>query len=612
MARTQPRVVLICLGNPGPERSGTRHNAGYAFADYLQRNHGFPDFRALDGVEAEGVEGEIAGLPVLLVKPSTLMNECGRVVAPLSARCPCETSLYGIAHDDLDVPLGTVRGRSKGGHGGHNGVRAILAAAGEREFFRIKLGVHSAARAGHDSVADYLLSDFLPAERGQLEASFPQAEEILIGQIKSYAAGLAKQDRTEDVRTRYRQDVLADARRALAHLSVASPYPVFLSRREMGRAFDVVTALAKLLRKAQRAAAEDDDFRARLMAFIPEELRPLLPSPAASGGAFFAADLHVADGQIKVIELNCAVGYAHYARLADEALFPLLEERLGGIERPFDGDFASFLYARGLKPVHDPERGVIAFLRGFDNRDMFNADELADLARRIEQREALAIPLCHERDLQLRGDGLHLRDGRRVDLLYVEENLSEWGGLAADSAVRGAVTAGVVKTFPSLGTFLLTNKGFLSLLVDPSAQRWLQPDEAEGKVIRENVLWSHPLDEHIEPAAYHMLQQGLTLVVKDALGGGGRGVTVMRPDSSSQQTGHILRRRMLDGGSVVQGYFPAGRWAEDTDLRFDVRVLAAAHEGEIAIGPVYARVFRGEKVNFSDPGSGVAPVYVIV
>lgn len=62
---------------------------------------------------------------------------------------------------------------------------------------------------------------------------------------------------------------------------------------------------------------------------------------------------------------------------------------------------------------------------------------------------------------------------------------------------------------------------------------------------------------------------------------------------------------------MVQGYFPAGRWSEETDLRFDVRILASAHEADIAIGPVYARIFRGEKVNFADPDSGVAPVYVI-
>jgi hypothetical protein len=174
-----------------------------------------------------------------------------------------------------------------------------------------------------------------------------------------------------------------------------------------------------------------------------------------------------------------------------------------------------------------------------------------------------------------------------------------------------AVRSGRAKVFPPLDMFLYTNKGFLSLLADPSARRWFDPDDEESKVLRENVLWSAALDERMEPAAYYMLEQGLTLVVKDTLGGGGRGVTILRPDSSSQQTGHLLRQRLLAGNSVVQGYFPPGRWSADVDLSFDVRVLVAAHEGDIAIGPVYGRVFRGEKVNFADPDSGIAPFYVL-
>lgn len=549
-------------------------------------------------------------MAALLVKPATSMNDCGRLIAPMLKRYGADDNLYAIAHDDLDLPIGTVRGRQKGGHGGHNGVRAILAAAGEVGFFRVKLGVGSARKGDYDSVADFLLSDLEPDERERLEACFPQAEGALIGQVKSHAAVLSKRDRRRDVTGRYVAEVLDDAHAALAGVPAASPYPIFLTRAELGRVYDVVTALAKLLRKAKRAA-EDEGFAARLLRFIPVDLRVLLPSRSPRRGIFFAADMHLAGGSIKVIELNCAVGYGHYARLADEALYPLLRERLDGIERPTEAEFASFLYEQGLKPLHDPEGGVIAFLRGFNNEDMFNVDEVEGLARRVEERSGLSIPLCHERDLALRTDGVHLSDGRRVDLLYVEENLADWAALAEDSPLLEAAAAGGLKTFPPLDMFLYTNKGFLWTLADPAAREWLQPDEAESKVIRENILWSHPLDRHIEPAAYYMLEQGLTLVVKDVLGGGGRGVTVLRPGSSSQQTGHILRRRMLDGDSVVQGHFAPGRWSADSDLNFDVRVLAAAHEGDITIGPVYGRVFRGEKVNFSTPDTGVAPVYVL-
>jgi hypothetical protein len=350
---------------------------------------------------------------------------------------------------------------------------------------------------------------------------------------------------------------------------------------------------------------------ARLRSFIPEDLRDLVAASCGPGRLFFAVDLHVAGGRLKVVELNCAVGHAHYARLADEALFPWLSAQIEGLQRPSDAEFAEFLYRYGLRPQHDGERGAIAFLRGFNDRDMFNVDELERLAGRLEELSGAGVPRCHESDLALRDDGLRLPDGRRVDLLYVEENLSEWAGVAPGSPVLRAVKERVVKTFPALSTFLLTNKGFLTVLVDPAALDWLAPDDEEGKVLRENVLWSAPLDGRVEPAAYYMLEQGLTLVVKGALGGGGRGVMVLRPGSASQQTGHLLRQRLAEGDAVVQGWFEPGAWREGSDLRFDLRVLVAADDADIRLGPVYGRVFRGEKANFADADSGVAPVYII-
>jgi PTH1 family peptidyl-tRNA hydrolase len=611
MARTEPRVILICLGNPGPERAGTRHNAAYMLGDYLHDRHEFGPFEPLAGAECLIAEGSAAGLPVLLVRPTTSLNDCGRMMPPLLDAYPFDDHLYGVAHDDLDVPVGTVRGRQKGGHGGHNGVRAVLDAAGRKDLFRIKIGIGSGRREEYASIVDFLLSDFQDDERQMLESSFPEAEEILLGQIGMFAAGLSGRDRRQETAQRYVAEVLEDARTVLQDLPAVSAYPVLLRRSEVDRARDVVIALAKLLRKAKRAAGEEEALYAYLSGFIPEDLRPLLPPRSSSQDVFFAADLHVDGGRMKVIELNCAVGYAHYARLADELLFPLLQERLGSVTRPSEADFASFLYQHGLKPLHDPDAGEIVFLRGLNNEDMFNVDELESLAARMREQGAPRITLCHERDLTLQPDGLWLGDGRRVDVVYVEENLADWAEMSDLSPLVQAVRRQTVKTFPTPDTFLYTNKAFLSLLGDPSSEPWLQPDDREQQVIRTNLLWSHVLDADIEPAAYYMLEQGLRLVVKDTLGGGGRGVTVLRPESGSQQAGHILRRRMLDGDSVVQGYFEAGRWSEDSDLRFDLRILAAAHEGDVAIGPIYARVFRGTKLSFSDPDAGVAPVYVV-
>ncbi|MHC5035544.1 MAG: aminoacyl-tRNA hydrolase, partial [Planctomycetota bacterium] len=170
-AGAKPQLILICLGNPGPRYARTRHNAGWRFAEFLRQEHSFAPLAPMEGIEAVAAEGQMSGMPVLLVEPTTSMNDCGRVVAPLLDRFGSEDGLYAIAHDDLDLSVGSVKGRQKGGHGGHNGVRAILAAAGDCEFFRVKLGVNSARKSEYESVADFLLADFEGDEREQLQAS---------------------------------------------------------------------------------------------------------------------------------------------------------------------------------------------------------------------------------------------------------------------------------------------------------------------------------------------------------------------------------------------------------------------------------------------------------
>ncbi len=611
MARTEPRIILICLGNPGPQRAGTRHNAGFLFADYLREQCGFGPFESLEGADCRVAEGALSESAALLVKPNTSLNDCGAIMPALTERYGLDEHLYGIAHDDLDVPLGTVRGRQKGGHGGHNGVRSILETVGRKDLFRIKIGINSARRSDYDGIVDFLLSDFQPDEHEELQQCFAEATDVLLGQVRSYEAELAQGDRRQTVAAAYADRVLEAARSALEEIPAASPYPIFLHRRDLAQAQTVLVALAKLLRKARRAASEDPELWDRLVSFIPADLLPLLPDPSAQGTFIFAVDLHVADDGIKAIELNCAVGYAHYARLSHEALFPLLRSEIDGVQPASEVEFSRFLYEHGLKPLHDPQAGGIAFLRGFNNEDMFNVDELERLAARMHEQGAPEIRLCHQEEMELRDDGLHLRDGSRIDVLYVEENLSDWANVDPKSPLGEAVRGGLVKTFPALDMFAYTNKAFLSLLVDPSSEDWLQPDEAEQQVIRRNLLWSHLLDSDIEPAAYYMLEQGLRLVVKEALGGGGRGVTILQPGSGSQQAGHVLRQRMQAGNSVVQGYFGPGRWSRDSDLRFDVRLLAAAHEGDVIAGPVYGRIFRGDKLSFSEPDAGVVPVYVV-
>lgn len=146
--------IIAGLGNPGPEHQLTRHNAGFWFVDVLAQRHGgdFRDYRKYSG---ETARIAIAGHEVTLLKPTTYMNRSGLSIRQLSDffKIPAEEVL--VVHDELDLPVGTARFKSGGGHGGHNGLRDTIAHIGEN-FWRLRLGI------GHPSnkadVIDYVLT----------------------------------------------------------------------------------------------------------------------------------------------------------------------------------------------------------------------------------------------------------------------------------------------------------------------------------------------------------------------------------------------------------------------------------------------------------------------
>jgi peptidyl-tRNA hydrolase, PTH1 family len=167
-----PLRIIVGLGNPGPEHLVTRHNAGFWFVDLLARRHGgeFRDYRKYSGETAKITVGE---QEVILLKPTTYMNRSGLSVRQLSDffKVPPEEIL--VAHDELDLPVGSVRLKQGGGHGGHNGLRDTIAHIGET-FWRLRLGIgHPGNKA---EVIDYVLT------------RAPRAEEDLILESVSTAA----------------------------------------------------------------------------------------------------------------------------------------------------------------------------------------------------------------------------------------------------------------------------------------------------------------------------------------------------------------------------------------------------------------------------------------
>jgi|SRR5579883_731302 len=161
---SMPMRIIVGLGNPGPEHQVTRHNAGFWFVDLLARRHGgeFRDYRKYSGETARITIGE---RELVLLKPTTYMNRSGISVRQLSDFFKVPPDEILVAHDELDLPVGALRLKKGGGHGGHNGLRDLIAHLGEA-FWRLRIGIgHPGNR---QEVIDYVLT------------RAPRAEEDLI------------------------------------------------------------------------------------------------------------------------------------------------------------------------------------------------------------------------------------------------------------------------------------------------------------------------------------------------------------------------------------------------------------------------------------------------
>lgn len=165
--------LVVGLGNVGTRYAGTRHNAGFWYADGLADRLG-ESYRA-----DRKAQGELARVradgnrDIRLLKPSTLMNHSGRSVAAVARFLKLAPEAVLVAHDDLDLPPGTVRLKLGGGHGGHNGLRDIDAHLGSRDYWRLRIGIgHPGEREG---VIDYVLTRPSPEERRAIEEAIGRA-----------------------------------------------------------------------------------------------------------------------------------------------------------------------------------------------------------------------------------------------------------------------------------------------------------------------------------------------------------------------------------------------------------------------------------------------------
>ncbi|MFT4047044.1 MAG: aminoacyl-tRNA hydrolase [Solimonas sp.] len=131
--------AIVGLGNPGAEYERTRHNAGFWFVDQLADAARVP-LRSEAKFHGQLARIKLGGRDVLLLKPGTFMNRSGQSVQALAQFYKLAPASILVAHDELDLPAGTVRLKAGGGHGGHNGLRDIHKALGDG-YLRLRVGI---------------------------------------------------------------------------------------------------------------------------------------------------------------------------------------------------------------------------------------------------------------------------------------------------------------------------------------------------------------------------------------------------------------------------------------------------------------------------------------
>jgi PTH1 family peptidyl-tRNA hydrolase len=162
--------VVIGLGNPGRQYAGTRHNIGYDVIDYLAAGPGVGASRS--AFQSEVAETNEGGEKVLLVKPQTFMNLSGRAVRAVLDFYKLGPADLLVVCDDYNLPLGKLRVRAKGSHGGQNGLRNIQEQLGTDEYPRLRMGIGQPAPG---EAVDFVLTRFKPGERAAVEEAVAAA-----------------------------------------------------------------------------------------------------------------------------------------------------------------------------------------------------------------------------------------------------------------------------------------------------------------------------------------------------------------------------------------------------------------------------------------------------
>jgi PTH1 family peptidyl-tRNA hydrolase len=166
--------VVVGLGNPGKRYDGTRHNVGFAVIDNLALSPRAGRFQSRFQAQVSELSEEAD--KILLVKPETFMNLSGRCVREVMNYYQLPLTDLFVVCDDMNLPLGKLRIRTKGTHGGHNGLRDVQNHLGTTEYARLRIGVDSP----RDDAIDHVLGRFSPAEVPVIEDAVVLSAQVVL------------------------------------------------------------------------------------------------------------------------------------------------------------------------------------------------------------------------------------------------------------------------------------------------------------------------------------------------------------------------------------------------------------------------------------------------
>lgn len=167
--------LIVGLGNPGKEYENTRHNLGFKAIDELARRLGIKSLKSK--CQSFIAEAKIDDKKVIIAQPQTFMNNSGPAVRGLLEWFKINPENLILIYDDVDLEVGQLRVREKGGAGGHHGVESVMASVATTQFVRVRLGIGRESLT--DDVTDYVLQNIPPAQRESLDEAVVSAADAV-------------------------------------------------------------------------------------------------------------------------------------------------------------------------------------------------------------------------------------------------------------------------------------------------------------------------------------------------------------------------------------------------------------------------------------------------